>query len=197
MSIPPTLIMTSPAFTIIQAAQKNSFHHSGSIDTEYHSYWIGFLGNHSHNAKMFHNQAFFWKGSYNTLVCICTNLYHISVHYCEFSSNCCIHFILLVSVTRSIRSDAFSTYVLEKEKWTSSVVSWTNSQSAGMLVSSPVKEGVGWTIIAGFDASELNVVIGGYAMYSHLEVIWEGCCSLILICQAITRYPIIIIVLMI
>ncbi len=34
-------------------------------------------------------------------------------------------------------------------------------------------------------------------MYSHLEVIWEGCCSLILICQAITRYPIIIIVLMI
>ena len=66
-----------------------------------------------------------------------------------------------------------------------------------MLVSSPVKEGVGWTIIAGFDASELNVVIGGYAMYSHLEVIWEGCCSLILICQAITRYPIIIIVLMI
>ena len=102
MSIPPTLIMTSPAFTIIQAAQKNSFHHSGSIDTEYHSYWIGFLGNHSHNAKMFHNQAFFWKGSYNTLVCICTKLYHISLHYCEFSSNCCIHFILLVSERYSV-----------------------------------------------------------------------------------------------
>ena len=102
MSIPPTLIMTLPAFSIIQVAQKNSFHHSGSIDTEYHSYWIGFLGNHWHNTKMFHNQAFFWKGSYNTLVCICTNLYHISVHYCEFSSNCCIHFILLVSEHYSV-----------------------------------------------------------------------------------------------
>jgi hypothetical protein len=46
-----------------------------------------------------------------------------------------------------------------------------------MLVSSPVKEGVQWTIIAGFAASKLEVVIAGYAMYSQLEVIWEGCCS--------------------
>ena len=178
MSIPPTLIMTSPTFTIIQAAQKNSFHHSGSIDTEYHSYWIGFLGNHWHNTKMFHNQAFFWKVSYNTLVCICTKLYHISLHYCEFCSNCCIHFILLVSERYLVHQIwCILHIILAKEKWASAVVSWTNSQSAGMLVSSPVKESVGWTIM--------------------LEVIWEGCCSLILICQAITRYPIIIIVLMI
>ncbi len=138
---------------------------------------------------MFHNWAFIWKGSCNSLVCICTKLQHISLHYREFSSNCCIHFILLVSERYLVHQIWGILHIcFSKRELKSAVVSWRNSWSAGMLVSTPVKEGVGWTIIAGFD----EAVIVGYAMYSQLEFIWEGCCSLILISQAIARYPIII-----